>query len=74
MFESIWRDIKETFRNGNMVNRLILINIGAFVLTLIIKIALQDTGTKILHLLHISGDLKTTIMQPWSIITYMFST
>ena len=31
MFSSIWEDVKREFNYGNMVTRIIIVNIGAFV-------------------------------------------
>ena len=76
MFESIWNDIKQQFNYGNMVTRLIIINVAVFVvirlLGVIFPSSLSDIYDKILHLFCISSDPLLVLLRPWSILTNMF--
>lgn len=80
MFKSIATDLKREFRYGNMVTRLILINIGIFIAINIIKLILTGAAggetsalyLKILYGLSISSDWWHNITHPWAIISSMF--
>ena len=81
MFESIWDDIKQQFKMGNMVTRLVILNVVVFVLVNVVKLlilvfngwdskstAFQD----FLHFFCMSSDIWHIITHPWVIITHMF--
>mgnify|MGYP000601195447 FL=1 len=73
MFNSIFDDVKQQFRSGNMVTKLIIINIAVFIVTALVK-AFAPTfyhGTFI-HWLALHGDLKEVLFKPWTFITSMF--
>lgn len=68
-------DLKEAFRRGNVFIRLIYINVGVFVATTLIGIVLQlfnRSAAGIFELLALPASFYRFILQPWSIITYMF--
>ena len=73
----IWDDIKNTFRNGSSLMRLIYINIAVFILiTLSAVIGFlinnPEISDKALDLLSVPSSVKVLILKPWTIITYMF--
>ena len=80
MFTSIWQDIKREFGSGNMVTRLIIINVAVFVFINIIKIFYAGAGgfsqapniEPVLHFFAISSDLWYNLTHPWVLITSMF--
>jgi membrane associated rhomboid family serine protease len=80
MFKSIASDLKREFRHGNMVTRLILINLAVFVFINILWIVFNSlnagepgsTYHSILHGLSISSDWWHNIIHPWAPITSMF--
>jgi membrane associated rhomboid family serine protease len=79
MFTSIWEEIKREFNIGNMVTRLIIINVAIFVFLNLIKIALFLAGKpantfyeEVLYPLTLSSDWKYILTHPWSIVTAMF--
>ena len=81
MVTSIWDDIKREFNSGNMVTRLIFINLAVFVLVNVVKLGFTITysgveGTKpfqdFLHLFCMSTDIWFIITHPWVIFTSMF--
>ncbi len=80
MFKSIASDINREFRHGNMVTRLILINIAVFIFVNILWIIFNSinagepspTYRAILHGLSISSDWWHNITHPWTPITSMF--
>ena len=70
-------EIKDSFRTGGVVTRLIYINIGVFLATLIIDILFgmvqqPALGKWIKSLFAVSWYGDILIFQPWSIFTYMF--
>jgi membrane associated rhomboid family serine protease len=80
MFNSIWEDVKREFRTGNMVTRLIIINLAVFVGINLIRVFLYlgNAGqvpafySDLVHFFCISSDWKFLLTHPWGIITNMF--
>ncbi|MEO1434213.1 MAG: rhomboid family intramembrane serine protease [Bacteroidota bacterium] len=81
MFDSIWNDIKQSFRTGTMVNRIIIANVAVFVTFNLIRVFLfvfggADAGLelfeKFLRWFQASNTLNHNLFRPWTIFTYMF--
>ena len=73
----IWDDIKNTFRNGSSLTRLIYINIAVFILITISAVVgfllnNPEISDKVLNLLSVPSSVKALLLRPWTIITYMF--
>lgn len=69
-------DIKRAYLQGSMLMRLILINIGAFVLLHVLALGSLLTGgqaTSLLQWVELPSDLTWLIRRPWTLVTYMFS-
>jgi membrane associated rhomboid family serine protease len=74
----IWDDIKNTFRKGNSLIRLIYVNIGIFLILTIIAIIgflLVNPGISewTIRFLSVPSSMNTLLIKPWTIITYMFT-
>lgn len=83
---TITSEIKESFKSGNMLTKLIYINIGVFLLANIFFIifALSNRmgmgfadqrnyfSMKFLTYLMVPADFSSLITKPWTLITYMF--
>jgi membrane associated rhomboid family serine protease len=74
----LWDEIKDSFRKGNYLTRLIYINIAVFLAISIVSIIgylmknpLISENT--ISFLAIPASLKTLLIRPWTIITYMFT-
>lgn len=73
MFQSLIQDLKHNYRHGNMVTRLIIINVSVFVVTALIKaFAPSFYSAYILDFFAISAEPLKLITRPWTIITHMF--
>ena len=80
MISSIWQDIQSSFRNGNMVLRIIFINVFIFVGIHLVHLGLWfSNGLKPLplvphvdELLQLSSYLSDLLYHPWTLITHMF--
>ena len=80
MLDSIWQDVKREFGSGNMITRLIIINIAVFVLVNLIKIfvggasGFQEAAdiSPVLKFLALSSDGWYNLTHPWVIFTSMF--
>ena len=71
----IFDDLKRTFRQGNIVVRLIYINVAAFVLCTLFSVVLGLFGisaAEFLRSLYLPADLLQLFRRPWTLITYMF--
>jgi len=78
MFDQITDDIKRTFQSGNMVSKLILVNIFVFLFVLILGIFLKGTDPNapaykwLIKNLAISADGSTLLWKPWTLVSHMF--
>jgi len=80
MFTSIWTDIKREFDYGNMVTRIIIVNVGIFVVVNLLWMIMTHTNagktpelySDILHFFCISSDWFFVLTHPWSLFTNMF--
>lgn len=82
MFQSIWSDIKQAFRHGNMVTRLMLINGSVFVAVNLVKLFMVVFGgfqdgahERFVHFMKyfaLSSDVWFNVTHPWVIVTSMF--
>ncbi len=70
-------ELKETFKSGNMLTRLIYVNLIVFVAVKLIDVILflfgANTGNNIfIQWLSVPADITQLLHKPWTIITYMF--
>ena len=80
MFESIWNDVKREFNQGNMVTRIIIVNVAIFVAVNVFKLVLfvsnggqmPEIYNTVIHFFCMSSDWKFFLTHPWGIITSMF--
>lgn len=72
---TIITDLKESFRRRDICIQLIYINVGVFVLTTLTEVILQLFNRSLggmFEWLELPASLSRFIIQPWSILTYMF--
>lgn len=80
MFESIWNDIRQQFRYGNTLTKIIIVNIGFFVFVNLTRLVLMiidgqappPSYEPFIHFFTISSDPWHNLSHPWVIITHMF--
>lgn len=80
MFQSIWEDVKREFGYGNMVTRIIIINVAVFVLINLVKLILYISNggvpspafENILNFFCMSADWRFVLTHPWVPFTSMF--
>lgn len=80
MFSSIWYDIKRQFSYGNTLTRIILVNIGVFVVVNVFRFIMfpieggspPPTYRKLIEFLAVSSDWWHNLTHPWVFITHMF--
>jgi len=74
--DGILEEIKQSFRNGGNLVKLIYINLGVFLAFNLIKVFLFLSGSEaigfISQLLAVPAYLPNIMVRPWTIITYMF--
>lgn len=73
-----WDDIRNSFRKGNYLIRLIYINVAVFLVLLIISaigflLKNQEISETTISFLAIPASLKELLIKPWTIVTYMFT-
>lgn len=80
MFASIWEDIKREFSYGNMVTRIVIINVIVFIAINILWMIFQLSNggkaspiyTEILAFFAMPSEWLSLLTHPWSLITSMF--
>ena len=68
-------NLKKEFREGTILNKLIYINIAAFILLSIINVfsfMFEFNTYLLLDKLYLPANITNLVKQPWSIISYMF--
>jgi len=73
---SIVDEIKDSFRHGSSLTRIIYINLGIFVIYNLIRVIFLFTGNPVgsglAVYLAVPADLGNLILKPWTLFTYMF--
>jgi len=80
MLQSIWEDVKREFSYGNMVTRIIIINVIIFTLLIITNLILKVSDgwaaspvfANLVNALSMSSDGWFVLTHPWVIFTHMF--
>lgn len=74
---SVIDEIKESFRKGTTLHKLIYLNLGVFLTVQMVRIVLllsnsYDQFSNILDYMAIPANLDILARRPWTVITYMF--
>lgn len=76
MLQSIWDDIKQEFGYGNMIKRIIIVNIAVYVIINLIWVVIvgtyPDFYQELVHFFSMSDSIKFILLHPWTLITHMF--
>jgi membrane associated rhomboid family serine protease len=73
-----WDEIKNSFSKGNYLTRILYINIAVFLGLLVVSAVSflmknEVIMVKSIGILAIPASLKTLLVKPWTVITYMFT-
>lgn len=71
---NLWQEIKESFREGSALTRLIYINLGVFLVIRLLNVVyfLSEASFPFLDWLALPADFGQLASRPWTLITYMF--
>lgn len=71
---TIWDEIKESFREGSAVTRLIYINLGVFLVFRILNVFffLTNAPFPFMDWLSLPANFELLANRPWTLLTYMF--
>ncbi len=74
---SITSEIKESFRKGTILHKLIYLNLGLFLTVQLVRIVLflsnsYDQYDSFIHYLAVPANLQVLARRPWTLVTYMF--
>lgn len=80
MLQSIWDDVRREFSMGNMINRIIIVNVAVWMAISIIWVLLRIFNSMetpafygtLVDMLSVSHDWKHMLFRPWTLITHMF--
>ncbi len=65
---TLQNNLKEMFKHGSMLTKILFINVGVFIVINLILLFLPDFSKYI----SVPGDFHTLIRRPWTLLTYMF--
>ncbi|NOZ34557.1 MAG: rhomboid family intramembrane serine protease [Chlorobi bacterium] len=68
MMNNFQNGLKDTFKNGSMMIKLLFINIGVFIVLFIVSVFFRNAP----EYLSVPGDFHTLLYRPWTLVTYMF--
>lgn len=76
--DSIWQGIKNSFRQGSVLTRLIYINIGIFLVVKVLEVVFMLWGylhpdSVLLPYMGVPAAPERLLYTPWTIFTYMFT-
>lgn len=72
----IFINLKQNFKNGNILTKLIYINVGIFILIRLVSVFLllfNISSTTLLQYLQFPSFPEGMLYRPWTILTYMFT-
>lgn len=76
--QSIWAGIKNSFKEGSVLSKLIYINLGVFLIVKLVAVVTflmgfsSEDGNFIMNWLSLPADSSTLLYRPWTIFSYMF--
>lgn len=74
--DGIFTNLKRTFQSGNILSKLIYINVGLFVvirLVSVISLLFNVQSVSFLQYLQLPASPELVLYRPWTLITYMFT-
>ena len=71
--ESIFTNLKNTFRTGNILAKLIYINVGLFILIRLLGVIFLLFNVPGIPYLQMPSSPELLMYRPWTVITYMFT-
>lgn len=74
---TIFDEIKNSFKQGDILARLIYINLGVFILVKLVQVItylgnVPGLYNQLIHLLAVPASLSELARKPWTLFTYMF--
>lgn len=73
MMTSIIDDIKQSFRSGNMITRIIIINVAVFMFLALFNAFIPSLYKILSNWIYIPSSPLKLLTRPWTILTHMFS-
>ena len=73
MMTSIIDDIKQSFRSGNMITRIIIVNVAAFIFLALFSAFVPSVYASFSNWVYLPSSPLKLLTRPWTILTHMFS-
>ena len=70
----LWKEIRESFREGSTLTRLIYINLAIFLVVRLVNVFYFLAGVEFpfMDWLALPANINTLATRPWTLVTYMF--
>lgn len=72
MFRSIAEDVQRAFQTGNMVIRILILNIAVYMVTALFEAFFPSWSQTVMSWIALPGSPATLLTRPWTLITHMF--
>ena len=69
---NIIEDLKQQFKTGGIVQRIIFLNIAVYLLSIFFFYSSQEKTFEFPLWLGLFSDMKQLIFRPWTLVSYMF--
>jgi len=73
MFRSIWEDIKQSFSMGNMVTKIVIVNVAVYMILALTNALFPSFYLTLQPYIALPGDPTELLMHPWTLVTHMFA-
>lgn len=73
MLRSVYQDVKEAFISGNMIIRIIIVNVALYMILALTQALFPTFFNSIFPYIALPGDILDVVYKPWTLISHMFS-
>jgi membrane associated rhomboid family serine protease len=73
MFRSIWEDIKQSFSMGNMVTKIVIVNVAVYMILALTNALFPSFYQTLQPFIALPGDSSELLKHPWTLVTHMFA-
>jgi membrane associated rhomboid family serine protease len=73
MLKSVYQDVKEAFISGNMIVRIIIINVALYMVLALTQALFPGFFNAVFPYIALPGNVVELVYKPWTLFTHMFS-
>lgn len=73
MLRSVYQDVREAFISGNMIVRIIIVNVALYMILALTQALFPTFFNSIFPYIALPGNVLELVYKPWTLLTHMFS-